>query len=51
MRFAGPRMTYRHPLRALNHLLDKLRKAEHPLKLRLRRKAGGGKGSEAESGS
>lgn len=51
MRFAGPRMTYRHPLRALNHLLDKLRKAEHPLKRRLQRKSGGGKGSEAKSGS
>ena len=34
MRYAGPRMTWRHPLRALNHLLDKLRKAPHPLELR-----------------
>jgi hypothetical protein len=34
MRYAGPRMTWRHPLRALRHLLDKLRKAPHPLELR-----------------
>jgi hypothetical protein len=34
MRVAGPRMTWRHPLRAINHLLDKLRKAPHPLTLR-----------------
>jgi hypothetical protein len=37
MRYAGPRMTWRHPLRALNHLLDKLRKAPHPLELRAAR--------------
>ena len=37
MRFAGPRMPWRHPLRALNHLCDKLRKVEHPLTLRRRR--------------
>jgi hypothetical protein len=43
MRFAGPRMTWRHPLRAINHLLDKLRKAPHPLTLReaKRRQAAG----------
>lgn len=34
MRYAGPRMTWRHPLRALRHVLDKLRKAPHPLELR-----------------
>jgi hypothetical protein len=34
MRYAGPRMTWRHPVRAFNHLFDKLRKAPHPLKLR-----------------
>ena len=34
MRFAGPRMTWRHPLRALNHLFDKLRRVEHPMKMR-----------------
>jgi len=39
MSFAGPRMTWRHPWRALNHVLDKLRQAEHPMKLR--RKGGG----------
>lgn len=37
MRFAGPRMPWRHPLRALHHLRDKLRRVEHPLALRRRR--------------
>jgi hypothetical protein len=37
MRFAGPRMTFRHPLRSLTHIFDKLRRAEHPLKLRQQR--------------
>ena len=43
MRFAGPRMTWRHPWRALNHLFDKLRKVEHPMKMRaeLRRRRDG----------
>lgn len=30
MRFAGPRMSWRHPLRALTHLFDSFRKVEHP---------------------
>lgn len=34
MRFAGPRMSWRHPIRALTHLYDKLRKVEHPMKMR-----------------
>ncbi len=34
MRYAGPRMTLRHPVRALVHLFDKLRKAIHPRELR-----------------
>jgi hypothetical protein len=34
MRFAGPRMIWRHPFRAVNHLLDKLRRVEHPMKKR-----------------
>lgn len=38
MRFAGPRMPWSHPLRALNHLLDKLRRVEHPLKMRAARR-------------
>lgn len=37
MRFAGPRMPWRHPLRSLTHLFDKLRRVEHPLKLRQNR--------------
>jgi hypothetical protein len=43
MRFAGPRMPWRHPLRALNHILDKLRRVEHPMKMRkeLRRRREG----------
>ena len=38
MRFAGPRMPWRHPVRALTHLFDKLRQVEHPMKLRQRTK-------------
>jgi len=34
MRFAGPRMIWLHPFRAVNHLLDKLRRVEHPMKTR-----------------
>jgi hypothetical protein len=34
MRYAGPRMTWRHPWRALHHLFDKLRRVEHPMKIR-----------------
>jgi len=34
MRFAGPRMTWRHPFRALNHLWDKIRQVEHPMNKR-----------------
>ncbi len=30
MRYAGPRMTFRHPLLALRHLLDKRRKEPLP---------------------
>lgn len=42
MRFAGPRMTLRHPFRSLTHLVDKLRRVEHPMKIRseLRRRRG-----------
>ena len=39
MRYAGPRMTWRHPIRALRHLFDKRRGVEHPMELRIRRKA------------
>ena len=50
MRFAGPRMAWRHPLRALCHVFDKFRRVEHPMKMRaeLRRRrdaAGQGKGA------
>jgi hypothetical protein len=38
MRYAGPKMTYRHPWLALMHLVDKVRKVEHPMAAR-RRKA------------
>lgn len=34
MRYAGPRMLWRHPWRTLLHVLDKLRPAELPPKLR-----------------
>ena len=39
MRYAGPRMTWRHPLRSLVHLFDKLRKVRHPMELRREAKA------------
>jgi hypothetical protein len=37
MRYAGPRMLWRHPWQAMLHILDKLRRVEHPLVLRRRR--------------
>jgi len=37
MRYAGPRMAWRHPFWALRHLLDKRRPAPHPMTLRERR--------------
>lgn len=37
MRYAGPRMLWRHPVRAMTHSYDKLRKVLHPMKLRLLR--------------
>ena len=39
MRYAGPRMTYRHPWLALTHLLDKLRKVEHPMEARRKQRS------------
>lgn len=36
MRYAGPRMTLRHPWLSLTHLLDKLRRVEHPMEARRR---------------
>jgi hypothetical protein len=39
MRYAGPRMTLRHPWLSLMHLVDKVRKVEHPMEIR-RRNAG-----------
>ena len=38
MRFAGPKMTWRHPLLSLFHVLDKFRKVEHPMEMRRRAK-------------
>jgi hypothetical protein len=37
MRYAGPKMTYRHPWLALMHLVDKVRKVEHPMAARRRK--------------
>lgn len=34
MRYAGPKMTLRHPVRALVHVFDKMRNAVHPRELR-----------------
>jgi hypothetical protein len=39
MRYAGPRMLWRHPLQALLHMVDKLRNVEHPLAARRKRTA------------
>lgn len=43
MRYAGPRMTWRHPWLALMHLVDKVRKVEHPMDLRRRTREQGGR--------
>lgn len=37
MRYVGPRMVLRHPWLSLTHLLDKLRRVEHPMAARRRR--------------
>lgn len=37
MRYAGPRMLWRHPWLTALHMLDKLRRVEHPLLTRTRR--------------
>ncbi len=34
MRYGGPRMPWRHPIRALTHVFDKLRRVVHPRELR-----------------
>ena len=34
MRYAGPRMIRRHPVRAITHSLDKLRRVRHPMEIR-----------------
>ncbi len=36
MRYAGPRMALRHPWLSLAHMLDKLRRVEHPMDARRR---------------
>lgn len=36
MRYSGPRMVLRHPWLSLTHLLDKLRRVEHPMEARRR---------------
>jgi hypothetical protein len=36
MRYAGPRMMWRHPWLSLTHALDKFRKVEHPMAMRRR---------------
>jgi hypothetical protein len=36
MRYAGPRMAWRHPWLSLTHMLDKLRRVEHPMDARRR---------------
>jgi hypothetical protein len=34
MRYAGPRMVWRHPWLSLTHLADKVRRVEHPMATR-----------------
>lgn len=34
MRYAGPRMVWRHPWLSLMHVVDKLRRVQHPMVLR-----------------
>ncbi|AHE99611.1 nitrous oxide-stimulated promoter family protein [Thioalkalivibrio paradoxus] len=41
MCYAGPRMLWRHPWQALLHMLDKLRRVEHPLARRRRKHRSG----------
>jgi hypothetical protein len=36
MRYAGPRMVVRHPWLSLTHMLDKVRRVEHPMAVRRR---------------
>ena len=36
MRYAGPRMTWRHPWLAFTHVLDRFRRVEHPATMRRR---------------
>jgi hypothetical protein len=38
MRYSGPRMMRRHPWLALMHVLDKLRRVEHPMEARRRQR-------------
>lgn len=38
MRYAGPRMLLRHPWLGLLHMLDKLRRVEHPMTARRSRR-------------
>jgi hypothetical protein len=37
MRYAGPRMMLRHPWLSFMHVVDKLRKVEHPMAIRRRK--------------
>lgn len=39
MRYAGPRMTMRHPWLSLMHLADKQRRVEHPMAVRRRERS------------
>ena len=39
MRYAGPRMTFRHPWLSVMHLIDKLRRVEHPMEVRRRQRS------------
>ena len=38
MRHSGPRMIWRHPWLSIMHVVDKLRRVEHPMEARQRRR-------------
>jgi len=39
MRYSGPRMAWQYPWLSLMHLLDKVRRVEHPMEMRRRNRA------------
>lgn len=44
MRYAGPRMLWRHPWLSVTHLADKVRRVEHPMAARRKTRPSAGPG-------